>query len=196
MIAYFVLICRPAANSSLHKADKFLQAFLPFTVEHTPANPLHLAPLHQICALQSGGISPPKLYHQMSKVITAYHEYLWHSTATSQVDRWLTWQPHTETDEKAAVNLPSAKHQLAQVRSIQARAKLWPNINFKALILLDVIYVSQHIEKDKLSLEVKIDFWYFLYGCSFISNLMQKLLTLDIAFLRYGNFIEDVITNW
>ncbi len=25
---------------------------------------------------------------------------------------------------------------------------------------------------------------------------MQKLLKLDIAFLRYGNFIEDVITDW
>ena len=32
--------------------------------------------------------------------------------------------------------------------------------------------------------------------CSFISILVQKLLKSDIAFLRYGNFIEDVITDW
>ena len=42
----------------------------------------------------------------------------------------------------------------------------------------------------------KMTFCYFLNVCSFISILVQKDLKSDIAFLRYGNFIEDVITDW
>ena len=59
-----------------------------------------------------------------------------------------------------------------------------------------LIYVSQHIERDQLSPKIKLTFWYFQNGCSFISILVQKILKLDIAFLRYGNFIEDVMTDW
>ena len=39
----------------------------------------------------------------------------------------------------------------------------------------------------------KLTFCYFLNDSSFITILVQKCLKLDIAFLRYGNFIEDVI---
>ncbi len=42
----------------------------------------------------------------------------------------------------------------------------------------------------------KLTFCYFIFGCSFISILVQKFLKSDIAFLRYGSFIEDVITGW
>ena len=39
----------------------------------------------------------------------------------------------------------------------------------------------------------KVQNWlYFLTGCSFRSDLVQKVLTL---FSRYGNFIDDVITD-
>ncbi len=34
---------------------------------------------------------------------------------------------------------------------------------------------------------------YFLNGCSFSSILVQEYLKSDIVFLRYGNFIDDVI---
>ncbi len=45
--------------------------------------------------------------------------------------------------------------------------------------------------------KIKIDFCYFLNGCSFSSILVQKVLKLDIAFWKYGNFkfIEDIITH-
>ena len=56
--------------------------------------------------------------------------------------------------------------------------------------------VSQHIERDQLSQKIKLTFWYFLNGCSFISSLVQKFVKSDTAFLIYGNFIEDVITDW
>ncbi len=59
-------------------------------------------------------------------------------------------------------------------------------------IVTNSLNVSQHIERDQLSQKIKID----LNGCSFISILVQKILKSDIAFLRYGNFIEDVITDW
>ena len=39
----------------------------------------------------------------------------------------------------------------------------------------------------------KLTFCYFLNGCSFSSILTPKILKSDIAFFRYGNFIEDVI---
>ena len=50
----------------------------------------------------------------------------------------------------------------------------------------------------QLGQKIKIDFLlYFLNDCSFISILVLKFLNSDIAFLRYGNFIEDVvITDW
>ena len=42
----------------------------------------------------------------------------------------------------------------------------------------------------------KLTFWYFLNDCSFISILEQKSFKSNIAFLRYSNIIEDVITDW
>ncbi len=54
------------------------------------------------------------------------------------------------------------------------------------------LYVIQHIKR---SLWV-MTFCYFLNGCPFSSILVQKCLKSDIAFLRYGNFIEDIITVW
>ncbi len=41
-----------------------------------------------------------------------------------------------------------------------------------------------------------LTFCNFLSGCSFISILVQEFLKSSIAFLRYGNFIENVITDW
>ena len=40
-----------------------------------------------------------QLCHQMSKVTKAYHERLWHSTATNKVDRWLSWKPMSDGDD-------------------------------------------------------------------------------------------------
>ncbi len=42
----------------------------------------------------------------------------------------------------------------------------------------------------------KLTFFYFLTGFSFSSILVQQFLISDIAFLRYGTFIKDIITNW
>ncbi len=59
-------------------------------------------------------------------------------------------------------------------------------------------YVIQHIERDQLSQKVKTVFLLVpkIYGCSLRSILVQKFLKSDIAFLRYGNFIEAVIVDW
>ncbi len=57
-------------------------------------------------------------------------------------------------------------------------------------------YVSQHIEGTSCLRRSKFTFCYLLIGCSFISILVQNFLKSDIAFLRYGNFIEDEITDW
>ncbi len=57
-------------------------------------------------------------------------------------------------------------------------------------------YVSQHIERDQLSLKIKIDFLLIPKWLFFHLNFDAKFLKSGIVFLRYGNFIEDVITNW
>ncbi len=41
----------------------------------------------------------------------------------------------------------------------------------------------------------KFNFWYFLNGCSISSILVEKMLKSNIAFLKYGNFIEDFTTD-
>ena len=53
--------------------------------------------------------------------------------------------------------------------------------------LLAAIYVTQLIKMDQLG-----RMFPFLNGCSFSSTLK---LELDIAFSRYGKFIDDVITD-
>ncbi len=56
--------------------------------------------------------------------------------------------------------------------------------------------MSQHIKRDQLSQKIKIDFLLFP-KCLFLHlNFGAKILKSDIAFLRYDNFIEDVITHW
>ncbi len=54
---------------------------------------------------------------------------------------------------------------------------------------LKSISVTQHIERDLLGqkIKIKID----IVSCSFCSSFVQNVLNWDIAFLRYGNFIEE-----
>ena len=52
-------------------------------------------------------------------------------------------------------------------------------------------YMTQHTKVVLLSQKFKI---HFLLSFSLI--LVQKCLRSDIVFLRYGNFIVDVITDW
>ena len=56
--------------------------------------------------------------------------------------------------------------------------------------------VSQHIKRDQLSQKIKIDFLLFPKWLVFHLNFDAKFFKSDIAFLRYDNFIEDVITDW
>ena len=56
--------------------------------------------------------------------------------------------------------------------------------------------MSQHIERDQLSPKIKIDFLVFPIWLFFHLNFGAKILKSDIVFLRYGNFIEGIITDW
>ena len=57
-------------------------------------------------------------------------------------------------------------------------------------------YVTQHIKRDQLSHKIKIDFLLFPKWLFFQLNFGAKIcVKLDIAFWRYGSFIEDVVTD-
>ena len=63
-------------------------------------------------------------------------------------------------------------------------------------LLHTISLIVTHVSKRTSCLSrSKLTVCYFLYGCSFSSILVQKFLKLDIGYLRYDNFIKDVITD-
>ena len=59
-----------------------------------------------------------------------------------------------------------------------------------------IICVSTHQKEPVVSEDQSGLFCHFLNDCSFNSILVQNFLKSNIVFLRYGNFIEDVLTDW
>ena len=57
-----------------------------------------------------------------------------------------------------------------------------------AIILLRWRYVTQHIERNQLSLKFKIDFCSFLNGCSFSSIFVQNLFEIRHCVLEIKQF--------
>ncbi len=83
------------------------------------------------------------------------------------------------------------------IRSTRMSQKSVSTCPLRFHIILDFQHMCLNTSKGTSCLwRSKLTLCYFLNGCSFISILVQKVLKLDIAFLSYGNFIEDVITDW
>ncbi len=70
------------------------------------------------------------------------------------------------------------------------QTKKKPLLNFWSYMWLNTSKGTSCLGRSKLT------FYYFLNSCSFSSIMVQKILKLDIMFLRYGNFIEGIITDW
>ncbi len=73
------------------------------------------------------------------------------------------------------------------------RYRIWL-ITISVINIFNRYICLEYFKMDQLSHKIKIDF--LLNGCSSSSILMQNFLKSDISFLRYANFIEDVITVW